>query len=123
MKLSEAIRLGALLHPQCFGTLYQIDGPEEDAAIVASCALGAAEQAGYRWWAAYGDRRSQPCPDGCALHSAMAGMIQHLNDKHRWTRERIADWVELQEGLQRAPDGTTETAAAWSPGIESLTRS
>jgi hypothetical protein len=37
MKLSEAIKNGAKIRPQCYGGLFQIDGSE-----IKSCALGAA---------------------------------------------------------------------------------
>lgn len=42
------------------------------------------------------------CPECAFLHVASESMrinlvIPHLNDVHRWTRERIADWVEVQE--------------------------
>jgi hypothetical protein len=38
------------------------------------------------------------CPCGCIQEELPLGlMIMHLNDRHRWTRERIADWVETVE--------------------------
>jgi hypothetical protein len=33
------------------------------------------------------------CPEGCRKRLIMAAMIIHLNDDHRWDRERIAAWV------------------------------
>ena len=46
------------------------------------------------------------CPEECDDPTSsyyedkkdMIGMITHLNDKHRWTREAIADWVDRQLG-------------------------
>ena len=36
------------------------------------------------------------CPeDGCKHNSKLWNAVQHLNDHHRWTRESIADWVDL----------------------------
>lgn len=32
------------------------------------------------------------CPPG--VPSTLAGMIIHLNDRHQWSRERIADWLD-----------------------------
>jgi hypothetical protein len=34
------------------------------------------------------------CPTKCGRHSSLYLLIQHLNDKHEWTREKIADWLE-----------------------------
>lgn len=40
----------------------------------------------------------QACPEGCAApyhkDSPLRITIIHLNDHHKWTRERIADWLE-----------------------------
>lgn len=91
LKLSVAIRLGSMLHPQSSHELLTIRG----GVIVGSCALGAAEQAGYV-------RSDNPirvtCP-ACRvwLHGPLYNLVMHLNDDHRWTRERIADHVEVIE--------------------------
>lgn len=41
------------------------------------------------------------CPCGCKqmfvcehTHYSIWDLIQHLNDKHQWTREKIADWLD-----------------------------
>ena len=97
MKLSEAIRLGSMMGPQCFG--YMRLGE-------ATCALGAAYKALddsvrevsmtdiYPWLA-----KKIICPvDYCSGITEVIFIIaQHLNDDHRWTRERIADWVATVE--------------------------
>ena len=31
---------------------------------------------------------------GCSLERSVLDMTIHLNDRHRWTREKIADWVD-----------------------------
>jgi hypothetical protein len=93
MRLSEAIRLGAMIRPQAFRTLLTDDG---------ACALGAAllavgarpEEAVplalNRWpWAS---TVSADCPR-CGRSRAVFRVIAHLNDRHRWTREQIAKWV------------------------------
>lgn len=107
MKLSEAIRLGAMMKPQAFGSFYDNGG---------SCALGAAcdalgidpnletqflfvpDKIGY-----------SVCPE-CGMTRFQrntaeddAYLIVHLNDIHRWTREQIADWVETIEAQQEQP--------------------
>jgi hypothetical protein len=93
MKLSEAIRLGAMMMPQAFRTLLSDDG---------ACALGAAllavgarpeeavRSALNRWpWAS---TVSADCPR-CGRSRTVFRVVTHLNDRHRWTREQIAEWV------------------------------
>lgn len=95
MRLSEAIRLGAMMKPQAFGDLWKGGG---------SCALGAA-------YDALGWRDRVCCIDGplmdfygrviscpaCGTRSGVTGIMTHLNDNHHWTREAIADWVATVE--------------------------
>jgi hypothetical protein len=93
MRLSEAIRLGAMMKPQAFRTLLTDEG---------ACALGAAllavgfrpeeavRSALNRWpWAS---TVSADCPT-CGRSRTVFRVITHLNDCHRWTREQIATWV------------------------------
>ncbi len=93
MKLSEAIRLGAMLHKQGFHEWRTRDAVTS--AVVATCALGAAGAAGYfdvhrvpSWTA--------DCP-ACCMTSSICTILAHINDQHRWTREKIADWVATVE--------------------------
>jgi len=45
---------------------------------------------------------SANCPECGRFHHYMTGCIALcLNDKHRWTREQIADWVATIEDQQR----------------------
>jgi hypothetical protein len=93
VRLSEAIRLGAMMTPQAFRTLLTADG---------ACALGAAllaagapaerdlRGAGTLWPWAF--TVSANCPS-CRRSHLVSGVITHLNDTHRWTREQIARWV------------------------------
>jgi hypothetical protein len=107
MKLSEAIRLGALLRHQAFGSYFSNEG---------SCALGAAAEAIgctvrlKEHAVALTLRSSFPlydspvaiiCPD-CqnSYESCVSEIVAHFNDEHYWTRERIADWVETREQLE-----------------------
>lgn len=100
MKLSEAIRLGALLHPQCFGSNYQYD--PHDGHAVATCAIGAAHAAGFDIFGSTLSALARspifPCRKMMLLD-----VITDLNDMHKWTREQIADWVASVE-----PDETTD---------------
>jgi len=117
MRLSEAIRLGAMMKPQGFE--YLLQGGH-------TCALGAAADAcglletdlllhhtlqgeARRRFPILRDFKDRWCPEGCAVSRVgVEGVILHLNDSHRWTRERIADWVETIEGWQREDDGVTD---------------
>ncbi len=97
-KLSEAIRLGAMMRPQ--GVVLFIDEVRNT-----SCALGAAMEASGLEGFQYIDLRHrypiltqwEHCPE-CRLSGLVEGIIAScLNDDHRWTRERIADFVESLE--------------------------
>ena len=116
------MRLGAMLHPQGFGGLL-FKGR--------TCAMGAAYAAvglrermgvahmllmlnGSPWWQ-FLNEPAPVCPE-CEVGSGtiMYGLILHLNDGHRWTRERIADYIETIEPQQEReeyergiPAGTT----------------
>lgn len=109
MKLSEAIRLGAMLKPQAHG---RID------AVTSSCALGAAADAlgmkptikRYVWLSRQYQFLLEPahCSRCHALFvDCVMDMIYHLNDSHGWTRERIADWVETLEAAQEREPSTS----------------
>jgi hypothetical protein len=97
MKLSEAIRLGALLKPQGIATP---SGSSKSCALLAACeAVGQLMTSAVlatEWPEMYG--RAVSCPVCDAHHSYLTGCIGCcLNDKHRWTREQIADWVQTIE--------------------------
>src|SRR5215471_8024509 len=107
MRLSEAIRLGAMMKPQACGVWIDDNG--------GTCALGAAYDAfgikfdasgipnGYLdeldlWLHRIIELQAATCPE-CGLNTPAIGLIPHLNDAHRWTRQRIADFVGLYEPL------------------------
>lgn len=106
MRLSEAIRLGALLKPQAFEHLV-IDTPLSE--LAGLCALaGAALAIGQsklhytefraRWPFTEETARCPKCCPNChGWDDTVLAMIYHLNDYHRWTREEIADWVAVRE--------------------------
>lgn len=120
MRLSEAIREGSKDTRPAYGWLG--DG------YVDACAMGAALIAtGVEWigkgrahiievyrlyfrqaWNLY----MSDCPLSCGwmanaivdqhgnrYASSILNIVTHLNDDHRWTREAIADWVQLQEAI------------------------
>lgn len=101
MKLSEAIREGAKLRPQCFGTPFN----------VGSCALGAAYEATYKE-TTFSKLLCKEYPllikeikvpkilQNCYPRTSqvcISSLIANLNDQVRWSREKIADWVEKIE--------------------------
>lgn len=97
MKLSEAIREGAKLRPQCRENYFSDEG---------SCALGAAMEAitGSASRSAmsvcdlsdkYLTHFDHPASD---RRAELFTIIVQLNDDFRWTREQIADWV-AEQGL------------------------
>jgi hypothetical protein len=100
MTLSEAIRLGSMMKPQTFGIFY--DGIGTCANGAARDACGALESfASLETYFPIAASIAKQCPicgersDSCADN--LGGLIAHINDDHRWTRERIADWVETVE--------------------------
>ena len=125
MKLSEAIRLGAMIRPQSHVASF-IGGK--------SCAQGAAAEAcgmKYKEWASvtnfllsqypWAENINVPLPCGCTRDRPLIdsyGAIAHLNDhmgNHRWTREQIADWVatiEPQDSPVTEPTSTQELSHA-----------
>lgn len=123
MRLSEAIRLGSMLKPQAFD-YYAFDG--------GTCALGAAAEAcsidartvGQVDIARLSEQHEWslekfyevPCPVCDVNHGDCddENVIAHLNDVHRWTRERIADWVETVENKQAATAVTVQQSVTVS---------
>ena len=102
MRFSEAIRLGAMLKPQAFGETFT--GTRTCAIGAAKDAVGAlmslfSSVAREYGWPTEKELKELVCPT-CRLawpNRKTPGVIAHLNDDHRWTREQIADWVESIE--------------------------
>ena len=107
MKLSEAIRLGAMLTPQGYG-------PSSIVSRDAACALGGALEAIGRQpeghpamafcilleeWPWISHFAVCPCGEshckysGSGFEMTITSIIWALTDIHRWTRSQIADWV------------------------------
>lgn len=105
MKLSDAIRLGAMLRPQDYGELTGIGSCVLQAAAEAIGSYPTYGVALERWdWITTEVGAPLCCPSGCGTisQSPQWMMASHLNDYHHWTRERIADWVASIEP-QEAP--------------------
>jgi hypothetical protein len=116
MRLSEAIRLGAMATAQTWVVAFEYVNGE----VTKTCALGAALYAcgkrdgmelgnlfGGDWLIEYIN-----CPECLHRKSTVVSTIAHLNDFHKWTRERIADWVEAIEQRVVEPEPEAELAAA-----------
>lgn len=116
MRLSEAIRLGAMMKPQCYFDFWLGGG---------SCAMGAALDAvGVTEFDLAAQATELPlifigpvtCP-ACGVVGNIGAMMMHLNDSHRWTRERIADWVESIEH-ERESAATKPAVVAVAQSVE-----
>lgn len=104
LKLSEAMRLGAMMKPQGHGDLVAEPG--------GTCAIGAALDAcgvalsaaslvdAYDRW----ELTNRPCkhPVHGGEHWDVLNVIVDLNDLHRWTREEIADWIATIEPVEQS---------------------
>ncbi len=97
-KLSQAIRLGATFHPQCFGTLFTYQRVhncsqllEHPLIIEASCAIGAASEA-----LMINGRIKSEFKKRFNISEILFNEIVSKNDIERLTREQIADWLEEQ---------------------------
>jgi hypothetical protein len=117
MKLSDAMRLGAMTGPQLFREM-------RDDVSGGSCALGAAAFAAgvdcclwiptqklpteWRWIDAASGGQRGTCPACDEPLLDVQSVILALNDQHRWTREQIADWVATIEP-QESQDAGTQT--------------
>jgi hypothetical protein len=117
MKLSDAIRLGSMLVPQGFDHPVSRSGQGTACALEAAClamsiddwsstvtTFPIANAPAMRVCPACGYVDTLTPPDDPTLFA-----VWHLNDFHRWTRERIADWVETIEA-QYEPKPITEYA-------------
>lgn len=89
LKLSEAMRIGAKIRPQCAGAWFVKDG---------SCAIGAV------WEATYGTTDTGFRLVGCVISREYGisdyflGEIIRRNDSGQ-SRESIADWLEREYNL------------------------
>jgi hypothetical protein len=119
MRLSEAIRLGAMLRPQAKFHFFADGG---------SCALGAAFEA---CGALVFPRSSFMGVEGIRIFPILTALVEHpitksigslwlaivwLNNYDGWTRERIADWVETIEKEMEA--AAVEAAALAESKLE-----
>ncbi len=130
MKLSEAIRLGAMLGPQCHGPYIQVNRttlatlmgyPVIERVECATCAMGAALLAvGRRDLLGLTPDYVNPqsvFPDldryvDCApigRSGNIYNIIVFLNDRLFWTREQIADWVRTVEETDQVTESEAET--------------
>jgi hypothetical protein len=115
MKLSEAIRLGAMDTPQAFYETRDHKG--------GTCAMGAALHAigvvGRPYSATI---EFFPLALKAADHPLrrdddwiVISIIRDLNDEYKWSRQRIADWVETIEATVPSADASVLPDAVAHP--------
>lgn len=119
LSLSQAIRLGAAMKPQGFGNYFDKDG--------GTCVMGAALDAvgelkqtvvgnAFEFYSMFPINKVKvgTCPGGCKYRPIagddLHGYLWHLNDAHRWTREQVADWVEMIEFHEAANSAKLEAS-------------
>ena len=122
MRLSEAIRLGAMISPQTRGHFFRRAVCNKES-VIATCALGAAALAvggsifhfagpAHSRWPILGvlvPERELPAGMVAPRSLRLADVIIMLNDKEGWPRTEIADWVDQFETRQQSevnPSGT-----------------
>lgn len=122
MKLSEAMRLGAMLRPQGYGFYQTLGGSCAYGAAMEACGIPAGVQNGIsdeplRTLFPISRRVATQCPActaaewaACGDDRTVDGIVPHLNDDHRWTREQIAAWVETIEAADDSTKTTTDDA-------------
>lgn len=73
----------------------------EPVTVAAGATYYATEREGFdydpRW-------REELCPACHGIYEHVHRLIPHLNDEHKWTRERIADWVQTLEPSVPSPE-------------------
>lgn len=96
LKLSEAIRIGAAQYPQCCDGCYFIDGT---ACVWGAAAIGfGAHGTDYDINDAASTLHSSSFTGKAhfAFRNAHGYSIMEANDRHGWSREEVADWLEAQ---------------------------
>lgn len=101
MKPSEMIRLGTMTTQQAFGYLFSEHG---DACAIGAAWLGSGRppvpvvddwNEVYEWFDNLFGDKFHNCPgDKCSAGETLPELTWHLNDNHKWDRQRIADWLE-----------------------------
>jgi uncharacterized Zn-finger protein len=100
LSLSQAIRLGSMLKPQCFGADRKDGGTCVRAAACDAVGIDSWFDAP-REWLNFSHDTEAVCPE-CGRQSYLSSIAAYcLNDAHRWSRERIADFIEQVEVSQQ----------------------
>lgn len=113
MRFSEAIRLGSALAPQWFSGPY---GPNGEMCAVAGALKSAGQgDAAEAWpWSYHEFSQCLECGQkGIKVYIAAC----HLNDLHKWDRDRIADWMATVEPKEEHAPGQ-EAECTDAPMVE-----
>jgi hypothetical protein len=103
MRFKEAVLKGCETYPkQCVVLMYY--PPGRQACVMGAALAGAGvqpEQAERHWpflamvqWPSF--RARMKCPV-CRLSDLGVYVVVHLNDRHGWSREKIAEWADAME--------------------------
>ena len=112
-RLSDDLRLGAMLKKQARGDYETSRG--RTCAVAAICdARGTLDQYDDAGIKAVENELDQLTPQAfcpvCKMGQTVSGVVINLNDFHRWTREKIADWLEPVEQPKKAQAAQAVTA-------------
>ncbi|HEY3383931.1 MAG TPA: hypothetical protein VGK32_19380 [Vicinamibacterales bacterium] len=110
-ELAAAIRAGARKrHEQLFGAYFEgrdrsdaFGSAYEGIYRLPADATGIRPKGIYKFFSCLDDSVRR-CPEaGCKKQLLLDSLLIHLNDDHRWSRERIAAWVEGEVGPDATP--------------------
>lgn len=106
MKLSQAIREGAKLRPQCMYSAFGMVRTETQWCTLGSCALGAAYEAFYQKSSVADTELLPQLQKATGIdftarvwhpereqYDDLSEVITDLNDVYKYSREHIADWL------------------------------
>lgn len=96
MRFSQAVREGAKLKPQGFGDYQSHDGKHSCANTAALDAVGKYGLVDVTEAFPQLSSFDAQCPECGESDDFFVIAAMHLNDRHRWTREQIADWAEKE---------------------------
>jgi len=102
--LADAILMGSRRRPeQLYGGYFEGTGRSdafgaayEGVYRLPADATGIRPKSIYKFFACL-DNAVHRCPAGCRKQLLLDSLLIHLNDDHRWSRERIAEWVASRD--------------------------
>lgn len=119
MKLSDAIRLGAMLRPQAVGELFKDGGSCAIGAAIEACGISVASvdlnydpiRAQWPWVMVMRDVAPGAIDVSEVAPIDALEIIWRLNDLAHWTREQIADYIATIEPQTAEPEVSLPSVA------------